>query len=54
MFETTLQTQKLYRHQREDIGRLLEVAIQKAPTFETTPQKNYRNLSGAMSPLEKK
>ena len=45
-------TQKVYRHQRADMfspSPLLEVAVQKASTFKATPQKTYRNLSGAMS-----
>lgn len=45
-------TQKVHCNQRPDMSSpspLLEVVVQKASTFEATPQKNYRNLSGAMS-----
>ena len=44
--------QKVYRHQSSDMSSpssVLEVAVQKTSTYETTTQKNYRNLSGAMS-----
>ena len=51
-FSRPQRTQKVHRHQRPDMSSpspLLEVVVQKASTFEATPQKNYRNLSGAMS-----